>query len=76
MGGGEGDEELGLGDVVDVSPDKGLELLAVRPFQDAKTTDIERLGDMRGMGRETEGNNILLLAVFLELGRKMAFMTV
>jgi len=38
------DEELRLGDVVDMSFDERLNFFAVRAFQHAKTTNIERLG--------------------------------
>ena len=40
MGGFKRDEELGLGDVIDVRLDEGLEFAAVHLLQHAKITDI------------------------------------
>ena len=51
MGAFEGDEELGLGDMVDVALDEGLKLLTILPLQHTKTPDIKWLSDIRGMRR-------------------------
>jgi len=69
-------EELDLGDVVDASLDEELKFLTVRPLQYVETADIERLGEVRGMGRETEGDDGVVLAELLELGREVALMAV
>jgi len=45
---------------------KVLNLLAVYPLYNAKTPNVERLGNMQRVRKETEGNNIVLLAVCLK----------
>jgi hypothetical protein len=62
--------------VVDTSFDEIFEFFAVHVFQHAKTIDIQRLGEVQGMGRETEGNNAVVFAEFLEFGRKVVFVVV
>jgi len=47
VGGFKGDEEFGLDDVVDMNFDKGFKLSTVRPFQDIKIFNVERLGKMQ-----------------------------
>jgi len=76
VGGVERHEELDLSNVVDASSDEELKFLTVRPLQHAETADIERLGEVRGIGRETEGNNGVVLAELLELSREVALMAV
>ena len=76
MGGFKCDEEFDLDNVVDTNLDEILEFFAVHTFQHAKTTDIQRLGKIRRMGRETKGNNTVVFAEFLEFGRKMALVAV
>jgi len=62
--------------VVDTSLDEELKFLAICPLQYAETANIERLGEVRGMGRETEGNNGVVFVELLELGREVAFIAV
>ena len=72
MGSLECDEELELGDMVDMGLDEVLKCSTVHPLKYSKTTNIERLGKMRGVRREAEGNDVLLLAELLERGRLVA----
>jgi hypothetical protein len=44
MCGFEGEKEVGLGNIGDISFNKRRDFLAVRPFKDAKISNIERLG--------------------------------
>jgi hypothetical protein len=70
------EKKLNLGDMVDSGPDKELEFFAVYTFQYTKTTNVERLGKIRGMSREIEGDNSVVFVELLELGREMAFIAV
>ena len=47
MNGFKNDEELGLNDIVDINFDKNLKLLTVRPFQNIKTSNVERLSKIQ-----------------------------
>ncbi len=47
VGGFKGDKKLGLGNMVNISLDKGLKLSTVRSFQDIKTPNIEKLDKIR-----------------------------
>ena len=69
-------KELDLSNVVDASLDKELKFLTIRLLQHAKIADIERLGEVQGMGRETEGNNGVVLTELLELSREVALIAV
>ena len=59
-------EELKLGNIRNRCLNKVLNLLAVYLLYNAKTPDVKRLGNMRQVRREIEGNNIVLLAVYLK----------
>ena len=63
-----GEKKLNLGDVVDSGPDEELEFFAVYMFQHTKTTNVERLDKVRGMSRETKGDNSVVFTELLELG--------
>ena len=69
-------KELNLGNVVDASLDKELKFLTVRLLQYTKIANIERLGEVQGIGREIEGDNGVVLAELLELGREVALMAI
>ena len=69
-------EEILLGDMGLVASHKILDVNRIRAFQYRKTGYVERLESMGGMGRHTERNNIVILAVFFELDRVVAFITV
>ena len=47
MGGFKGDKELGLDDIIDINFDKGFKLSIVQPFQNIKTSNVERLDKIR-----------------------------
>ena len=47
MDGFKDDEELGLDDIVDINFDKSFKLSTVRPFQDIKISNVERLNKIR-----------------------------
>ena len=47
-------------------------LLAVQGFERAKTANIERLEEVRGMGRHTKRNDLLCLTVFFKVDRMVA----
>ena len=53
-----------------------LDSLAVGYLQRAKTTNIKRLKDVRRVGRHAKRDDVVLLAVELEVGRVVAFMAV
>jgi len=59
-------EELKLGNMRNRRLNKVLNLLAIHLLYNAKTPDVKRLGNMRQVRREIEGNNIVLLAVYLK----------
>jgi len=47
VGGFKSDEKLGLDDMIDINFDKGFKLSTVRPLQDIKTPNVEKLDKMR-----------------------------
>ena len=53
-----------------------LDLLAVQAFERAKTANIKRLEEVRGMGRHTKRNDKLFLAIFFEVDRVVALVAV
>jgi hypothetical protein len=69
-------EELGLSDVRDPHLNKVLDFNTIHLLQDAITTDIERLGKVRGIGRETECYNVVLLTIVLEFGVNITLIAV
>ena len=62
--------------MVNASLDEELKFLTIRLLQYAKTADIKRLGEVQGIGRETEGNDGVVLVELLELGREVALIAV
>lgn len=69
-------KEILLSDVCDIGPHQCLNLLPIRCLAQAETTNIERLEEVRGMGRHTKRNNVVLLAVELKVGRVVALVAV
>ena len=55
---------------------KVLNLLAVYLLYDAEIPNIERLGNMRRVRREIEGDNVVLLVVCLKGIRQVTLMAV
>jgi hypothetical protein len=53
-----------------------LDLLAICPLEWAKTSNIERLEDVRRVGRYIERDNVVLLIVELKVGRVVAIVAV
>jgi hypothetical protein len=53
-----------------------LDLLAIYRLEWAKTPNIERLKNIRRVGRYIEGDNIVLLIIELEVGRVVAIVAV
>ncbi len=47
IGGFKSDKELGLDNIVNINFDKNFKLLIIQPFQDIKTSNIEKLDKMR-----------------------------
>jgi len=47
VGGFKDDEKLGFDDMVNISLDKSLKLSTIQPFQNIKTSNIERLDKIR-----------------------------
>ena len=45
-------------------------------FQHIKTTNVEKLDEMRGVYKKTKSNNVLLFVKTFKLGREMALMAV
>ena len=62
--------------MVNVSLDKGFELSTVRSFQYAETPNVQWLGEMRGVYRQAEGDNLILFAELVKLSREVTFMTI
>jgi hypothetical protein len=62
--------------MVDVAVYQASDFLLVRLLQGGKTPNIKRLQDMGGVWRHTEGNNLALLAEFLELKQLVALIAV
>jgi len=50
------------------SLNEDLDFSTVHPFQDTITPNIKRLGEMQGMYKKADSNNVVLLAVLLEYG--------
>ena len=76
MDGFKDDEELGFGNMVDMSFDKSFKLLIVQLFQDIKTFNVERLGKMRWICKEVEDDDILLFIEFFELDWEVVFIVI
>ncbi len=47
IGGFKGDEEFGLGNIIDINLDESLKLSTIQLFQNIKTSNIERLDKMQ-----------------------------
>ena len=60
------DEEFEFGDVCDRGFDENLNFSTVWSFQYVVTLNIEKLDKMWKIYREIEGDNIVLLVIFLE----------
>jgi hypothetical protein len=69
-------KEVLLGNVGYTCPHHPLDLLAVYRLEWAETPNIERLKNIRRVGRYIEGNNIVLLIVELEVGQVVAIVAV
>jgi hypothetical protein len=69
-------KEVLLSNVGYTCPYHPLDLLAVYRLKWAETPNIERLKNIRRVGRYTEGNNVVLLTVELEVGRVVAIVAV
>ena len=72
----EGVEELDLGDMGNTDPNQILDLSAIRHFQRPKTAYIERLEPMRRVGRHIKGNDVVVLAVLLEVVGMVALVAI
>ena len=48
----------------------------IRAFKDKKTGKVEGLKSIKEMGRHGKRNNVMFLAIILELGEIIAFVTV
>src|ERR1700753_732454 len=75
-GGQKRGKEVLLINIGGARPDLLLNLTTVRSFQRGKTTNIERLEDMRRVCRYIEGDDIGILAVQLEIGGVVTFVPV
>jgi len=71
-----GDEKLGFDDIVNMNLDKSFKLLTIRPFQDIKIPNVERLNKMRWMRKKVKGDDVLLFVEFFELDWEMAFIAI
>jgi len=69
-------EEVIFGDVRNIGPSKFRDLVAVRCLQRAKHADVERLGLVRRVRRQTERNNTVFFTVLAEFGVGVAPMAV
>ena len=76
MDGFKGDEKLGFDDIVNMNLDKSFKLLTIRPFQDIKIPNVERLNKMRWMRKKVKGDDVLLFVEFFELDWEMAFIAI
>ena len=69
-------KELKLCNMVDSTSHHMLYLVAVRLLERSKAANIKWLEEVRGLWRHAEGDDIVLLAIELELERIMAFMAI
>lgn len=69
-------KEVLLSDVGITCPHQPLDLLAICRLERAKTSNIERLENVRQVGRHAERNDVVLLAVELEVGRVVAVVAI
>ncbi len=76
MDGFKGDEKLGFDNIVNMNLDKSFKLLTIRPFQDIKIPNVERLNKMRWMRKKVKGDDVLLFVEFFELDWEMAFIAI
>ncbi len=53
-----------------------LDLLAICCLKQAETSNIEQLEDIRQVGRHTEGNNVVILVVELEVSQVVAVVAI
>ena len=60
----------------DVTPHKIFDIKRICAFKDRKIGKVERLEPVGGMGRHIKRDNIIILAVFFEFDRMVAFVTV
>ena len=69
-------KEVLLSDVGYACPHHPLDLSAICRLERAETSNIERLEDVRRVRRHAERNDVVLLAVELEVGRVVAVVAV
>jgi hypothetical protein len=62
--------------VGDVGLNEIFKLSTIYSLEWAKAPNIKRLSKVRGVCREAKGDDIVGLAVFLELGRLVAFVAI
>ena len=69
-------EKIFFGNMSLITSYKIFDIKRIRAFQYQKTGYVKRLKSVRGMGRHTKRNNVVILTVLFELDRVMAFVTV
>ena len=69
-------DKIFLGNMGNMPSHKIFNIRRIRAFKDRKTGKVEGLKSMRGMGRHAKRDNVVFLAIILELGGIMAFVTV
>ena len=76
MGGLKRDEELKLSNIRNGGLYKDLDFSTIYPLKDAIIPDIERLGKVRGMRKEVNSYNVILLVILLEDIGKVTLMAI
>ena len=69
-------KELDLSNVVNMCLDEHVDFFTVRLFQRAEEPNVERLGNVGGMRRETDRENVVLFAVGLKIHRLVTLVPV
>ena len=69
-------QEILLSNMNNVMPYKIFDIKRIYAFKDRKISKVEKLKPVKGMGKYIKRNNIIILVIFFEFDRMVAFVTV